>query len=174
MYLLSIDNEGKLTNIIPDQLVKNIENYLSLYRSINDFIEIKAGRIVNLSIEVDTYIDKNYNSNDVIRKIIETVKEYFDINKHQLGDDIYIGDLEKEVSKIDGVINLIDLKVFNEYNPQNYSPVKTSQATIDNTDTGKSVQIDLDMSDYILVSDSDVLYEIKYPETDIRCKVKVR
>ena len=174
MYLLSIDNEGKLTNIIPDQLVKNIENYLSLYRSINDFIEIKVGRIVNLSIEVDTYIDKNYNTNDVIRKIIETVKSYFDINKHQLGDDIYIGDLEKEVSKIDGVINLIDLKVFNEYNPQNYSPIRTSQAIVANTDTGKSAQIDLEMSDYILISDSDVLYEIKYPETDIRCKVKVR
>lgn len=174
MYLLSIDNEGKLTNIIPDQLVKNIENYLSLYRSINDFIEIKVGRIVNLSIEVDTYIDKNYNTNDVIRKIIETVKSYFDINKHQLGDDIYIGDLEKEVSKIDGVINLIDLKVFNEFEPQNYSPIRTSQAIVVDTDTGKSAQIDLEMSDYILISDSDVLYEIKYPETDIRCKVKVR
>lgn len=174
MYLLSIDNEGKLTNIIPDQLVKNIENYLSLYRSINDFIEIKVGRIVNLSIEVDTYIDKNYNTNDVIRKIIETVKSYFDINKHQLGDDIYIGDLEKEVSKIDGVINLIDLKVFNEFEPQNYSPIRTSQAIVADTDTGKSAQIDLEMSDYILISDSDVLYEIKYPETDIRCKVKVR
>lgn len=174
MYLLSIDNEGKLTNIIPDQLVKNIENYLSLYRSINDFIEIKVGRIVNLSIEVDTYIDKNYNTNDVIRKIIETVKSYFDINKHQLGDDIYIGDLEKEVSKIDGVINLIDLKVFNEFEAQNYSPIRTSQAIVSDTDTGKSAQIDLEMSDYILISDSDVLYEIKYPETDIRCKVKVR
>ena len=29
-----------------------------------------------------------------------------DINKLQMGDDIFVGDIEKEISKLDGVLNL--------------------------------------------------------------------
>lgn len=174
LYLLCIDNDGKLTTLVPDQLAKNIENYLSLYRSINDFVEIKAGKIINLSFEVDTYIDKNYNANDVVRNIIDTIKNYMDINKHQLGEDIYISDLEKEISKIDGVINLIDLRVYNEFNPQMYSPVKSSLLTIENSVNDNNAQIDLVACDYILTNESDELYEIKYPESDIRCRCMAR
>jgi hypothetical protein len=173
LYLLSINNEGKLSTVIPDQLVKNIENYLSLYRSINDFVEMKAGRIINISVKIEAYVDKNYNTNDVIKTIIETVKSYMDVNKHQLGEDIYIGDLMKEVSKVDGVVNLMKLSVFNKFEPNKYSTVITSQPTMPNTKNNKDVEIDLQASDYILISDSDVLYEIKYPESDITCQVKL-
>lgn len=173
MYLLCIDNEGKLSTIIPDQLAKNIENYLSMYRSINDFVEIKVGRIINLSFEVDAYIDKNYNSNDVIRNIIETITNYMDVNKHQLGEDIYISDLQKEISKVDGVINLIELRVYNEFG-QGYSPTKASQETITNTVNENNAQIDLSASDYILNNDADEMFEIKYPSVDIRCRCMVR
>ena len=173
MYLLGIDNEGKLSTIIPDQLVKNIENYLSLYRSINDFIEIKVGRIINLSFEVDIFVDKNYNANDVVRTIIETITNYMNIDKQQLGDDIYISDLEKEISKVDGMINLIDLRVYNEYG-SGYSTTKASQSTVNGTVNSNSSQLDLEQSSYVLNSDSDEMFEIKYPDTDIRVRVMLR
>ncbi len=171
LYLLCIDNLGKLSTIIPDQLAKNIENYLSLYRSINDFVEIKVGRIINVSVDVDIYVDKNYNAKNVIKNVIQTVSDYMDVNKHQLGEKIYISDLEKEVGKVDGVINLIDLRIYNEYGT-NYSPVKASQETIENTINNSNAQLDLNASDYILNSDSDEMFEIKYPEVDIKCRCK--
>ena len=34
--------------------------------------------------------------------MIDTVYDYMDINKHQMGEDIFVGDLEKDISKIDG------------------------------------------------------------------------
>jgi hypothetical protein len=173
MYILCIDNEGKLSTLIPDQMAKNIENYLSHYRSINDFIEIKVGRIINISVEVDLYVDKNYNTNDVIREVINSIKEYMDINKHQLGEDIYVGDMIKEVSKIDGVINLFDIRIYNEFG-ENYSPVMASQDTVENTVNKNNAQLDITLTNYILNSDSDELYEIKYPEKDIRCRCMVR
>jgi len=173
IYLIGIDQDGKLSDLIPEQMAINIENYLSLYRSINDFVEIKAGRVVNVSFEVDLYIDKNYNASDVMKKVITTIKDYMDINKHELGEDIYIGDIEKEISKVDGVINLIDLRVYNEYGSA-YSSTRTSQPTSDVIIQENRSQIDLDESDYILSSDADEMFEIKYPESDIRIKAKQR
>lgn len=190
IYLLGIDYLGHLSSILPAQLVKNIINYLSLYRTVNDFIEIKSGRIINISFEVDLYIDKNYNKSDVVTKVINTIKDYMDINKHQMGEDIFIGDLEKEISKVDGVINLIDLRVYNEYG-DGYSSTMTSQepyveSTCEfnslsggETDTetsvnSNSIRIDLSASDSILYTDNDSMLEIKYPEKDIRVRIKSR
>lgn len=183
IYLLMVDYLGQLTDVLPSEMLINIQNYLSKYRTINDFVEIKSGRIVNLSFEADLYFDKNYNASDVLKSVINTIKDYMDINKHMLGEDIYVSDLEKEISKVDGVINLIDLRVFNEYGP-GYSKTLISQQTIevseadgyDPTVSGEAErsEVDLDASDYILNSDSDEMFEIKNPEVDIRVRLKAR
>ena len=173
LYILGINHRGNLSSEIPNQLIKNIENYLSMYRSINDFVEIKPARIINISIEADLYIDKNYNAGDVVSTVIQTIKSYMDVNKHQLGDNIYISDLEKEVTSVDGVLNIIDFRVYNEYG-NGYSSTRSSQEMID-TDEQDRAQFSLYTSDYILTSDSDEMFEIKYPndqDIKIRCKVK--
>ena len=109
-----------------------------------------------------------------------------DINKHSLGEDIYVSDIEKEICKIDGVKNLIDLRIYNEYG-DNYSNTIISQETTNVTfdysstddyqytpnDIQTRTQIDLMASDYILNSDSDMMFEVKYDE-DIKVRVKVR
>lgn len=173
LYLLGIDNEGKLTTDIPEKLTDNIADYLSMYRSMNDYVEMKSGRIVNISIEADVYVDKNYNKGDVGKTIISTIVDYMDIGRHQLGEDIFVGDLEKEISKIDGVINLMDLRVYNEYGV-NYSGTRTSQEIYDDEVKEAQSEINLEASDYILNSESDEMFEIKYPESDIRLQIKTR
>lgn len=166
MYLLGIDNEGKLSDKIPMTMVKNIENYLSMYRNINDFVEIKNGRIINISIEMSVFLDKTYPIPDVIYNITKKIEEYMDINKHQLGEDIFIGDIEREVGNIDGVLNVIETRVFNEYGPQ-YSQTLTTQVTGGYDEENRS-EIDLEANQYLLTSENDEMYEIKYPNTDIR------
>ena len=104
IYLLGLDLNGKLTTDVPSAFIKNLESYLSEYRMINDFIEMKAGRIINLSFEIDCYINKSYNGADVVTNIINKVTEYMNPDKHQMGDDIFLGDLEKEITLLDGVI----------------------------------------------------------------------
>ena len=174
-YVLGIDSEGKLTATLPLTLIKNMQDYLSEYRMINDFVEIKSGKIINLGFNVDVFIDKNYNKSDVITNVINTIYEYMDINKHNMGDDIFIGDLEKEINRTDGVISLIDLKVYNKFG-EGYSETKTEQEiVVDPTDsTADEYQIDLVASESVLISEGDTMFEIKHPERDIivRCKVR--
>jgi hypothetical protein len=185
IYTLGLDSNGNLTAVLPDVLRENIQNYLSEYRMINDYIEIKSGRVVNLQFEVDIFVDKNYNTSDVVTNVINSIKDYMNINKHQMGDDIFVGDIEKEISKIDGVLNLIELRVFNVYG-LGYSSSKIMQQVMTheecNTDgeyggdDGDSTRdrINLKASDKMLYTENDTLFEIKYPEQDIICRVKQR
>jgi hypothetical protein len=180
VYLLGIDHNGHLDTFLPMTLVKNMEEYLSGYRCINDYVEIKSGRIINLSFDVDVIVDKNYNKVDVIKSIIDTITAYMDINKHFMGEEIYIGDLQKEISKIDGLINLISLKVYNNVDGGGmYSRTTISQETIigdEYNDAGTSEKrlIDLDATDGILYNDGDTMMELKYPSRDIKIRIKER
>lgn len=173
VYLLGINSNGKLESALPTMLVKNIENYLRGYRMINDYVEIKSGRIVNLSFDIDVIIDKNYNKTDVIKNVINTVKKYMDVNNHLMGEEIYVGDLEKEISKIDGVVNLISLQVINETGT-GYSKTSIQQETYTNEGDDERVYVDLAATDGILYNDGDTMMEIKRPEEDIRVRFKER
>ena len=180
LYLLGIDYRGKLDAALPALLTENIQNYLTEYRMINDFVEIKPGRVINLSVEVDVHVDKTYNVSDVVSMIIGKVRDYFDVNKRNMGDDIYIGDLKKEVSKLDGVANLMDIRVYNETGP-GYSSTQTSQELYASGDCNRAQEeivkgrdrIDLEASDGIIYSDGDCMLEVKWPEKDIRVYPKL-
>lgn len=178
IYLLGLNHEGHLDTLLPVTLIKNIEDYLSEYRCINDYVEIKSGRIINLSFDVDVIVDKNYNKVDVIRTIINTIISYMDVNKHFMGEEIYIGDLQKEIGKIDGVISLISTKVYNNVGGSDYSRTTISQETIIDNDLNRSSDekrlIDLEATDGVLYNDGDTMMEIKHPEQDIRIRIKER
>lgn len=182
IYLLGLDFNGKLTTDIPAAFADNIKSYLSEYRMINDFVETKAGRIINISFEIDCYISKSYNSADIITNIIDKVKDYMSINKHEMGDDIFLGDLEKEISMLDGVKNMVDLRVYNEFGG-GYSSTRTTQQIISDTEcygatqgekSNSRSQIDLSVSDHILYTENDTMMEIKYPDKDIKVRVKLK
>lgn len=188
VYFLGLDPEGKLSDLLPDMLCENLQNYLSEYRMINDYIEMKSGRIINLQFEVDLFVDKNYNTSDVVANVINAIEKYMDVNKHQMGDDIFVGDIEKVISKVDGVLNLIELRVFNIYDDtKGYSNTRVTQQIksyyecCDNGENADNITpeagrdcIDLKASNKMLYSESDTMLEIKYPKKDIICRVKTR
>ena len=185
MDFLGINALGQLDSALPQTIVENVLEYMSNYKQINDYIEIKSGRIYNIGLGIDVFIDKNYNPANVITNIINYVKEYFSVNNHEMGDDIFLGDLEKEITLLDGVVSLIDLRVYKIWNG-NYSPDKCplpplvpegvcepSLAQPFNTPDGSlSEQIDLMAVDKVLYGDYNSMYEIKNPTFDIQCRAK--
>lgn len=184
---LGLDAKGQLDSALPQTLVENVLEYMSNYRQINDYIEIKSGRIYNIGVEADVFVDKNYNTADVIGNVITKIKEYFDVNNHDMGEDIFVGDLEKEISLVDGVISLIELRIFKIWN-SGYSPDKcplpvvipggACDTTIASSFRIEGVsniqQIDLEQIDHVLYGDYNSMYEIKNPTTDIQIRCKIR
>jgi hypothetical protein len=193
MNLLGIDYNGNLSERILSTTSDNIKEYMKMYKNLGDYIELKSGKVINVGFIASVFIDKNYTANSVVKEIINEIQAYMDINIHDMGDDIFIGDLEKEITLIDGVISIIDFEVYNLYdsNGNTYGEKSTLPQYIKNEspnscDSGvietfpgldsslSSFRIDIDSLDSVLASDENSMFEIKNPQSDIKIRVKLR
>ena len=182
IYTLGLDEQGNLKKELPNAVVENIQEYLRNYKMMNDFVELRSGKIINLSFELDIFVDKAYDKNEVVKRVIETVMDYMDIRRHQMGEDIFLGDLQKEIGKLDGVSNLIDMRAYNP-TTDGHSDDGVTQELIDKNnccyegyaEAGENPdnQIDLKASDMILFNEIDSMFEI-LNDTDIKVRVKQR
>lgn len=183
VHTLGLDYNGKLTNILSETVAQNMKNYLTKYKMVNDFVEIKTGKIINIGLYITVYVDKTYDRAEVVQRIINKVSDYMDVRRHEMGEDIYLGDLQKEITKLDGVIQFVKMYCENKYG-EGYSEDVTTQELIDTSDScfvdtdiiANNAQnfIDLNASDYILFSEANAMHEIKYKEKDIIIETKVR
>jgi len=184
--VLGVNNQGSLTTVLPKVLADNLVEYLSHFKTLTDYVEIRSGKIFNLGFEIDVFIDKNYTTSDVVASVINMVTEYMDIDKHDMGEDIFLGDMERQINEIDGVISLIDLKVYgisgNDYSstpcplPEKLSNDECNSEPTNTNNFGENsaFEIDLEKIDHVLYSDYDSMFEIKNPLNDIRIRVKLR
>lgn len=187
MPFLCLAPDKKLDKALPNTLVENVKEYMKNYKNLTDYIEMKSGKIFNLGFEVDVFIDKNYTTDYVIKTIIDKIKDYMDVENHMMGDSLFIGDLEKEINKLDGVIALIDLRVYNIYGGQKYGDnanfpkykpngicSNAEEETVLTADGATVSRIDIDVLDSVLENDYDSMFEIKNISNDvsIRCKLK--
>jgi hypothetical protein len=155
---LGIGSDGKLDNTSTTLMNENISEYLSQFRMLNDYVEVTNGKIFNLAFDVDVYVE-NITDNQVANSIITLVRNYLDINNYEMNQDLFLGLLQREILSANGVINVIDIKVYNRVGGQ-YSNNVISQAV--NPSTGEITIIN-----NTIHSTEDSMFEIKYPEKDI-------
>jgi len=165
--ILALDANGKLTTQSTSTLKQNIAEYLADFRMINDYVTIKNGKVFNLGFEIDVFADKSVPKGDVISGVINSVKNYFDINRWDMGDNIYISQLVENINNVGGVLNVTDLRVFNKVNENGkYSLNEIAQPYIDE----ETRQIDL-LGRYTLFGEPNGMFEIKYPNKDIKVTI---
>ncbi len=157
--ILGISDKGKLSNTSNSVMTENIAEYLSKYRMINDSVEIRNGRIINLSFEISLYVE-NVSNSQIGANIVKIVSDYFNILNHEMNEDIFLGKLEKSIVEANGVINILSIKAFNKIG-NTYSNNIISQEVNAST---KEITI----INNTLYSDGDSMFEIKYPEVDIK------
>lgn len=167
VYILSLDANSKLTNSSTSVLRDNISNYLADYRMLNDYVEITNGRIINIGFQIDLMIDKKQPQGQIISQVISDVESYMNINKYQMGDNIYLASLMEQINNVGGVLNVIDLRVYNKVGGGKYSLNEIAQPYIDST----TRQIDIS-SDYALFGEPTSMFEIREPSVDIVVRVK--
>ncbi len=167
VFILGLDTNGSLSNQSTTTLQNNIATYLSDYRMINDYIEVGNAKIINLGFEIDIAIDKQFPQSQIINQVINTTNSYFDINKWQMGEDIYLGQLVEKVNNIAGVLNVIDVRIYNKVGGAYYSVNEISQPYLDDV----TRQIDL-LGEYKLYGEPGAMFEIKRPDYDILVRVK--
>jgi hypothetical protein len=163
--LLSYDERGNLTDTVSTTLKNNILSYLSEYKMINDFIDIVSGEVIDMALEIDLNIDKNVNQTDIVQTVIDDVISYFDFGKRKMGDPLFVGDLNKIIGNVSGVVNVIETRVFNKVGGE-YSSAQVSQSYKDaNTK-------EINQSDSIIFMKSNQIFQIRFPNVDIRVRTK--
>lgn len=163
--LLSYDTSGSLTNIVSNTLMQNIANYLSNYRMMNDYISVMTADPIDLGINVSVVLQATQNSGQIISDIVNNVSKYFDPLTRQLGQNVYLSELKSIIQNQNGVITVTSIDVFNKVGGQ-YSSSQTSMAYLD-SETKQIQPID----DTIFAEPSQI-YQIRYPNKDIKVSVK--
>ena len=133
---------------------------------LNDYIEVTNAKIVNLGFQIDLFIDKKYAQSQIIAQVVSDVSSYMDINNFDMGENIYLSNLIETINNVAGVLNVIDLRVYGLVGGK-YSINEISQPYLDST----TKQIDV-TDNYTLFGDPTTMFEVKYPNTDIFCRVK--
>ena len=165
IQILSYDTSGKLTSIVSNTLRQNIANYLSNYRMMNDYISILSAEVIDLSVDVSIVLDSAQNSGQVISDVIDKVSSYFNPQTRQLGQNVYLSELKSIIQDSNGVLTVTSVDVFNEVGGQ-YSSAETSME-YSNAETKAIGPVD----DTIFAQPNQV-YQIRYPNKDIRVSVK--
>jgi hypothetical protein len=163
--LLSYDEQGNLVSLVSNTLKNNIIEYLSEYRMLNDFLEIQVGEVIDLGLEIDIIGDRNELETDIIKSTIQKVVEYFVIEKRKMGDPLFVGELQKEIGTVSGVVNVIGIRVFNKIGGE-YSTNEVAQDYVDNTTK------EIRQSDTTIFMKSNQIFQIRFPNKDIKVRVK--
>jgi hypothetical protein len=165
IQILSYDSSGGLSNVISNTLKTNIANYLSNYRMINDYISVESAQVIDLSMDISVVLDSSQNQGVVISQIIDIVTKYFSPSVREMGENVYISEIRRQVQTLNGVISVAAMDVINEVGGQ-YSSSQTSQRYLDST----TRQIEL--IDETIFAEPTQIYQVRYPGKDIRVRVK--
>tara|TARA_R110001583_G_scaffold194490_1_gene365470 strand:- start:4892 stop:6745 length:1854 start_codon:yes stop_codon:yes gene_type:complete len=167
--LLSYAPNGTLTSNVSSTLKNNVAEYLSNYRMLNDYIEISSAKVIDISVDLDIVITTEANQGQVVSNVIETVKKFFDIDSHEMGETISLSSLYSVVSRQPGVLNIIDVRLYNEVG-NTYSNSITTQPLVSGSTISSTYRIaTVDQTLFFL---PDEMPQIKYPDIDIRVRVK--
>ena len=157
MYVISENEFGKLTQT--NQTIKNnLKTWINHYRMINDTIDILDPYIINLGIDFVVKPQAGANKFDVLDACIKSLaakyKESFFI-----GEPFYISDIYSELKQVKGVLDVVKVKLTNK-SGGNYA------STVININKNTSPE------GTYLVAPKNTILEIKFPETDIRGKIR--
>ena len=158
LYVLSYDFDKKLTTT-STALKQNLQTYLSFYRMVNDSITIKDAFIVNIGVNFDIIVLPNFNSNEVLVQCLVALQDYFAIDKWQINQPIVLRDIYILLDRIEGVQTVKNISITNKVG----TSLGYSQYSYDTTGatSGNVVYPSLD----------PMIFEVKYPNTDIQGRV---
>lgn len=152
-------NSNKKLNTTSLTLKQNLLTYLSQYRVIGDSIRIKDAFIINIGVNFDIIIFPDYNNNDVINNCIIALQNYFSIDKWQINQPIILKDIFILLDNIDGVQTVKNVEIINKVG----SDIGYSQYAYDVKGAT--------LNNVLYPSLDPMIFEVRYPETDIQGRV---
>ena len=153
LYTLGYDSNGKLTTL--NRAVKeNLKTYLNEFRILTDGVNIIDGFVINIGINFDITVYKNYNSKEVVLRCIEEIKSIFSIDNWQFNQTINLSDIELGLAMVDGVASIQKVEIVNKCG----GAYARNSYDIKGATKNKIIYPSLDPS----------IFEVKFPDKDIK------
>jgi len=158
LYVLSYDSNKNLI-ALNEAIRENLRTYLSNYRMLTDAINIKTAYIVNIGIEFEVIPTPNANSNEVLLRCVNRLKQMFDNDRMQINGPINISNIISEIDRLEGVQSVPRLEIVNLFDMnKGYS--------------GNVYDIPAATKNGIVYPSLDpCIFEVKYPNSDIKGRV---
>ncbi len=158
LYVVSEDANGNLE--LANTIVKtNLKVWLNNNRMLNDAIEITDVKIVNVGMDYIITVDSNYDKFGVLSSVNKSIKTNFLNQKMFIGEPLYISKLYQLINNVPGVVDTKKI-VFSVKNSSGYSAINIDIDDLYSEDGS------------YLAAPKNVIFEIKYPNTDIRGSVQ--
>ena len=158
LYTLGYDSNKNLSTL-NTATKTNLATYLEQYRMLTDAINIKDSFVINFGLEFEITAFKSYNNQEVLLECIAELKNYFNIDKWQINQPIIISEISNIIAAVRGVQTVEKVELENK----NGLSLGYSQYKYDfDGATKKGV---------IYPSLDPSIFELKYPNTDIKGRV---
>ena len=168
MYTLGFDSNKKLTQLT-NTVKENLKTYLSQFRLVTDAVNIKDAYIINIGVKFSILTKVGFNKNDVLLRCVAAVKDFFNIDRFQIGQPIILSDIAYELSLVDGVASIVPPT---ENNPNKLPIVIENKYKSANGYSGNFYDINQSLIDGVLYTALDPsIFEVKFPNSDIQGKV---
>jgi len=132
---------------------------------INDYVSIEVASVIDLGVNLEVVLDNSQNQGAIISKIINIVSDYFNSSNIEMGQNINVSELRRQIQNENGVISISTLRVFNKVGGS-YSSSQTSQRYLD------SQTREIELIDDTIFAEPSQIYQIRFPGRDINVSVK--
>jgi hypothetical protein len=158
LYVLGYNANGYLTQV-SDAVKKNLSTYLYEYRMAGDTVTIKDGYVINIGCDFEVVVRPNYINSEVLLNCLTELKTFFKTENWQFNQPIILKDLYILLDKVPGVQTVKSVTISNKTGvAQGYSEFAY--------DTSVATQ-----GDVIYPSIDPMIFEVKYPDVDIKGRV---
>ena len=158
LYILAQDANNNFTDA-NQAILENLRTYLSQYRMLTDALNIKSAFIINLGVNFEIIPKPNINSNEVVLRCIDRLKTLLSNDRMQINGPLNISSIISDLDSLEGVQSVPTFEFYNLH--------QTSRGY-----SGNQYDIPSAIKNNILYPSLDPsIFEIKYPNADIKGKV---
>lgn len=156
LYVIGYDANGNYI-VLNDAVKENLKTYINEYRMLTDSVNLIDGYIINIGIDFDISVYKNYSQKDVLLNCINELKSIFSTENWQFNQAIYISDIELALAMVDGVASVQNVVIKNLCGGV-YSNISYNIAAAT-------------MNKIVYPSLDPAIFEVKFPDVDIKGRV---
>jgi hypothetical protein len=180
-------NQNKQLVQTPQLILQNVATYLNQFRMINDQVDfgfslndnLFSGYPINFGVNFIVNGDRRFVQTEIKLNVIQTIKDFFKVEKMQFRQSININNLQYNILGLDGVIGIKELLLFQDGNDKyaggrklyNYSADGSAVTNGENT-YGFQYDFNESLDDGIYKpSVTPSVFELRNPNRDIYGKV---